>query len=249
MRVKIKHFVGMLGFGLLSLWGGCVVALASGPEKPKGPEWAPAPPEDWTPDLYPDFSEDFMLVWQGQDIGEREVADAEEGAPYRVKVRQYLYDTSVSQIWVDLDRDWLWDIKGQFRNGKLYIRFDTTDTERYGPQLEWTGAGWILDAEWEPPKSGGGSQEMSPGVYAALDWAEREIQGPLVDIAPAEPWKLDVFPDGSGRADKAELDLDRDGEVDQIWQFGGEEILVDMVSGDSTLPYRWNGERLVYRQP
>lgn len=247
MRVKIKHFVGMLGVGMLSLWGGCVVALTRGPEIPVGPEWNPAPPEDWDPERYPDFSEEHLLVWKGQDIGEREVADADPDQPYRVKVRQYLYDETVSQIWVDLDRDWLWDIKAHYRDGKLYIRHDEIDTERYGPQLEWTGAGWILDANWEAPSAEGSSMQLSPGVYAALDWADRPMAGAVVDVAPSEPWKLDVFPDSRGRAERADLDLTRDGHIDQTWTYGT-EIHVDMhPDKNTTMHYRWNGERLVFR--
>ena len=246
MRLKIKHFVGTLATVLLTSWGGCVVGLASGPSAPQGPEWAPAPPEDWTPDLYPDFSEDYMLVWRGQDIGEREVADAEKEAPYRVRVRQFLYDDKVSQIWVDLDRDWLWDLKGHFAEGKLYLRFDPLDTERYGPQLEWTGAGWILDTTWVPPSVNERSQELSPGVYAALDWSGRDLPEAILDVAAGETWKLDVYPGRDGKAERAELDLKRDGTPDQIWRFG-DEIHVDMVFGDDVRPYRWNGERLVYR--
>ncbi len=141
---------------------------------------------------------------------------AEEDALYRVKVRQYLYDSSVSQIWVDLDRDWLWDIKGHFRNGKLYIRFDAMDAERYGPQLEWTGAGWVLDPDWEAPSAGASSQVLSPGIYAALDWNGRPVEAAIVDLSPEETWRLDVYPNGKGRAERAELDMQRDGHIDQI---------------------------------
>ncbi|MCP4915719.1 MAG: hypothetical protein GY913_02240 [Proteobacteria bacterium] len=246
--MKIKHFLGLCGTGVLTLWGGCVMALADGPPVPAGPEWRPLPQGEWSEDAYPDFSEANLEVWVGQDIGEAEVRDAEEGSEYKIKVRQFLYDTSVSRIWVDLDRDWMWDIRGEVRDGNtLVIRYSPGDNEKYEPAVEWTGSGWTPAVmELKQKRETAAGDGMSPAVFAAVSFQGQKLPEARLDVEPDRPWKLDVYPGDDGTTGRAELDTDRDGETDQIWRFTDPVIAEIRPRGaKEAVTYIWDGERLI----
>ena len=250
--MKIKHFLGICGGGAVTLWGGCVYALAQGPPPPEGPEWRPLPPDEWSAEAYPEFAEANLEVWLGQDIGEMEVGDTEPEAEYRIKVRQYMLDDSISRIWVDLDRDWMWDIRGEVRDGELLvIRFSPADNERYEPAVQWTGAGWTpAPMELKEKRETALGEGMSPAVFAAVGFRDQAIGSARLDVEPEKPWKLDVYPDSAGNADRAELDLDRDGSLDQIWRFE-DPVRVEITPKGAKEPvhYIWTGERLVPQLP
>lgn len=244
--MKIKHFLGLCGTAGLSLWGGCIYALTWTPPPPTGPEWRPLPPDAWHADAYPDFSEANLEVWLGQDLGEAEVMDAEPDAAYRLKVRQFLYDEAVSRIWLDLDRDLLWDVRGEVVDGALRVRFSPGDNERYEPAVEWTGAGWVPAAmELKQKRELAGGNGMSPAVFAAVGFRDQPLPEARLDVEPDKSWRLDVYPGADGRTERAELDTNRDGEFDQIWRFG-DPVIAEITPRGATeaVHYEWDGERL-----
>ena len=68
--------------------------------------------------------------------------------------------------------------------------------------------------------------------------------GGLQDVQPSEKFRVDLTQEGPGSiATGAQLDLDRDGNVDEVWTFAPEIERLVSPSDDGTYSerYRWDG--------
>ena len=243
LDVKIKHFLAILGTLAISGCAGLMAWMLHSPV-PEGPEWRPLPPEDWSHDAFPEFDESLFLSWRGEEIGEAEIGDADPTLVYRIRARQYLTDESVSKVWVDLDRDWMWDVRIQFDGDETHLWHSEGDNEIYGERLRWTGAGWVPAPVVEATHAPRAAPKASVAVVTALGFHRRPMSTAVLDAQPGQPWKLDVYPGTDGLADYADLDLNRDGMPDQRWHLAQDPIVVDLL-GDGGSSFTWTGSALV----
>ncbi len=241
--MKIKHFLLIVAMIAFSGCAGLVKLLTWSPV-PTGPEWRPLPPEDWAEDAFPEFDESIFLGWRGEDIGEAEIPDVDETLVYRLRARQYLTDDSVSKVWVDLDRDWLWDLRVQFDGEDVHIWASEDDNEIYGERLRWTGAGWVPAPVGEAEKPRREPSKTSIAVVTVLGFHGRAMSTAVLDAQPSQSWKLDVYPGNDGLADYADLDMNRDGRPEQRWHLAQDPVTMELL-GEDGATFTWTGTSLV----
>ena len=245
MRLKVKHFLYFCV--LLPPWLGWVgYRIVTLPEALPAAEWAPLAPELWSEGGFTDFDEKAVLKWVDQDIGEAAHVDVIPEAIWRMDVRQFLGDTAVTSVRVDLDRDTFFDAQFYFGDDeKVTLEWSSDDNEAYDQYLLWTGKGWV--ATVRPAKPGEARTDVAPAVAAVLAWKGRSPtadQG--MDVTPETAWRIDLVHSG-GTITQVMLDSDRDGMFDQRWDFTSDPMGVQVYPTDDGLtdsPYIWNGSRL-----
>ncbi|MBX2799923.1 MAG: hypothetical protein KTR31_19745 [Myxococcales bacterium] len=146
--------------------------------------------------------------------------------PFRVDVQLDANGQHVRLVEVDLDRDGANDERWTVLDG-VTREVSEADDGRYDVVTSWSADGWRpLGVQ---KRTGTPVKRQRPTALIdglVLGWRGRSLpEGEKLDLVPALPIGVAVFQDeGFDTVNRAHVDLDRDGRIDQIWEITPDEI-------------------------
>lgn len=261
-KMKLTHFLGLAGLGVVAIIGGIGWWWSNQPEPPPhsiaaGPATAaPAPAPAPSSDAGWDYQAEAMS-WAGQDLGTDKRKDVSPGKAYKLNVYQDPGNDTVNRLKIDLDRDGKWDEKWTFEGrGGISRKVAPRDDEAYTVEQTWDGSAWSggppAEEEFPPAEPAttedGSATELAPAEAAAMSWQGKALASTkLKDVSKGESWKINVYQDeGRTTANRLKIDLDRDDKWDQKWTFhddgGISRKLAPNDDEDYTLEQVWGAQ-------
>lgn len=247
--MKLRHFLllGLAGVGGLAAIAvflivrpgpDAPVVASPAPGAPAAPTSAPtsAPAGDLTPVILAHFKDEIPVD---------KVKDITPDKHYKLNLYKDPGHTTVNRIKLDLDRDEKWDEKYSADNGTITREVAPADDEEYTQRYRWDGSSWVSEsAPPATPVAATGGREVDTVV---LGYQGKNIgSDKLKDVTPGKPYKVNVYQDaGSGSANRAKIDLDRDDKWDEKITFASDGVSREVAPADDEVyseSYRWDGK-------
>jgi hypothetical protein len=165
--------------------------------------------------------------------GRKRIDALGDSFPWRVNVFEETGDTNYDRVELDRDRDGEIDEKWHFRQDRW---------EKFAGRLFWSGTAWVQAGTGEValPKVSTATTAGEPLYKIAVEMlqhkaADHEIVDFFADHGPKVALHDD---DRDAKWDRAEIDRDRDGTVDEKWLRKGDELTRRLLAEKQVFSFR-----------
>ena len=148
-----------------------------------------------------------------------------EAFPWKVDIFEETGDHSYDRVEIDRDRDGTSDETWRYANGRW---------EKYSGRLFWSGRRWLAvgKGQVELPRVATSTKGGEPLHRAAVEMLQhRAVDYSVADFLVGHGPKISLHDDDwDARWDRAEVDRDRDGVIDEKWARKGEQLTREILT-------------------